>query len=341
MRLSWSRRRCVELPTTTIYFSHPLRDCIGPMGSACHPIWRVSPNSFLVPAPSPQLVVIRKQDPEARAFLACYPHTRAHYLIDDDIWSGISDPALPECYRARLLDLARETAAPLLSQADCVYVTSKALQERIPRETSLIQPALTAPAASLEHHDETPLTVLFAGTRSHREDLASIAAPLARFLQNRPDCTFETFLGRHAPRELRLPNARHHAPLAWDEYRHVLRSRRFHIGLAPARPTAFNTARSVSKMLEFASFGAAPVYGEGVPFRHLASGSGAAFTAEEFGGDWLALLESLHQDRTSLRRIASANQVLAARLGDPQALRSFWRHELGLDTASTETRRAA
>jgi len=295
----------------------------------------------VVPGRSPQLVVIRKLDTEARSFLARYPHTRVHYLIDDDIWSGIADPALPECYRARLLDLARETADPLLKRADRVYVTSKALQERIARETSLIQPAMTAPAASLEHHDETPLTVLFAGTRSHREDLASIATPLARFLQNHPDCAFETFLGRHAPRELWLPNARHHAPRAWSEYRHVLRTRRFHIGLAPTLPTAFNTARSVSKMLEFASFGAAPVYGEGVPFRHLASGSGAALTADEFGDDWLALLESLHQDRTSLRRIASANQALAARLGDPQALRTFWRRELGLDTASTEARRAA
>src|SRR5690606_36051527 len=158
--------------------------------------------------------------------------------------------------------------------------------------------------------DETPLTVLFAGTRSHREDLASIATPLARFLQNHPDCAFETFLGRHAPRELWLPNARHRAPRAWSEYRHVLRTRRFHLVLAHTQPTALSTDRSVSKMLEFACCGAAPVYGDGVPFRRLACGSGAALTADEFGDDWLALLESLHQDRTSLRRIASANQAL-------------------------------
>src|SRR5690606_8231379 len=205
-----------------------------------------------------QLVVIRKLDTEARSFLARYPHTRVHYLIDDDIWSGIADPALPECYRARLLDLARETADPLLKRADRVYVTSKALQERIARGPSRIQPAMTAPAASHEHHDETPLTVLFAGTRTHREDLASIATPLARLLQNHPDCAFETFLGRHAPRELWLPNARHHAPRAWSEYRHVLRTRRFHIGLAPTLPTALHPARAVPKILDVARLSAHP-----------------------------------------------------------------------------------
>jgi len=342
MRLNWHRGGSVELPTTSIYFSEAMRGDIGPFGSSRHVIWRISPNAFLIPGSGhPQILIIRSIDPQARAFLARYSQARVHYLVDDDIWSGVKDPALPITYRSRLLTLIRETAAPLLQRAEHVYVTSPALQDRLPCRTKLVQPGLIEPPAELDHHADAALSIVFASTRSHREDLAAIARPFSQFLQQHPECRLETFLGDHIPPSLILPNAHHHKPRSWNDYRHVLRSRRFHIGIAPALPTHFNTARSCNKMLEFACFGAAPLYGSGVSFRKMAADAGAAVICDETPGDWLAVLNALHENRPALRAIAAANRSLALRLGDPQALRSFWLEELALPSRASSERIAA
>src|SRR5690606_12771469 len=172
MRLSWPRGGGVYRPVTSIYVSEAMRKDIGVFGSLRHSIWRISPNAFLIPGSEhPRILIIRSIDPQARAFLARHGHARMHYLIDDDIWSGVADPALPTSYRNRLLRLIRETAAPLLQRAEQVYVTSPALQDRLPYHAKLVQPGLIAPPAGLDHHGDAALSIVFAGTRSHREDL--------------------------------------------------------------------------------------------------------------------------------------------------------------------------
>lgn len=331
MLVHWLCKTSVELPTTSIYFSAAMQNEIGPLGSSRHAIWRISPNTFAIPdANRLQILIIRKLDPEARSFLQRHPKASLLYLIDDNVWSGATDRALPHAYRKKLHALARSTVEPLMQQAEHIYTTSLTLQQRIGRQSTLIAPALVEAPAELDHHDERPLKLIFASTRSHLQDLAVIAEPLAKFLKQHPDCQLETFLGHHAPRTLYLSNALHHPPLNWADYRKILRTRQFHIGLAPALQTPFNAARSHNKILEFSCFGAAPVYGQGTSFRYMAAANGAAIISDDFDGDWLALLNAFYQDRSTIRKIANANKQLAIKLGNPHTLHAFWSKELGL-----------
>lgn len=267
------------------------------------------------------------------------PAVRIHYLIDDDIWAGITDPNLPLAYRQRLFRLVCGIS-PVLRRAECVYVTSHTLQERFRHRAKLIHPGLVEVPASLEHHDDRCLRILFAGTRSHVRDLEAVADPLVRFLEQHRDCELHTFLGSHAPQQLRLPNAVHHPPQVWEAYRETLRNRRYHIGIVPALPTRFNAARSHNKILELAAFGAAPVYGSGRLFRHMAAAAGAGLTCDRIE-DWFGCPTRLNQDRLALRQVAAANRSLALQLGDTDSLRSFWQQELGLRLTPTIRREAA
>jgi len=331
MRIGWQHRESYELPTTTIYFSGAMADQIGPFGSRHHAIWRVSANTFLIPAGErPQILIIRQADLEVLALLRRQTAARILYLIDDDIWSGATDTNLPLAYRQRLFRLALGIT-PILQRADSIYVTASALQERLRHRTELVHPGLVQAPKSLEHHDGRLLKIVFPGTRSHLKDLEDIAAPVARFLKQHPDCELHTFLGRYAPLQLRLPNAVHHAPQDWATYQQTLRRERFHIGIAPALPTRFNAARSHNKILELATFGAAPVYGNGRPFRYMAEAAGAALICGQVE-DWFECLSRLYRDRPALRQIAAANTKLALQLGDPRDLRSFWQKELGLSS---------
>jgi hypothetical protein len=321
-----------ERPTTSIYFAECMRKEIGAAGDIRFRIWALSPNVFYVPDPSePKMLVMRDWDPGARRWLADLPPPKLYYLLDDDIWAGSNDPSLPSGYRERLRRLSMGNAKWLLQKAVKVYASSQPLAERLGQGTILVQPSVVVPPADLKHHDEERLRLVFVGTRSHLADLRSIEGALASFLRANPDCLLDTFLGKFAPVSLRLPNAIHNPPQSWQAYRATLAERHFHVALAPALPTAFNSARSHNKILEIACFGAAPVYSSTVPFAAVVSKAQAGFLCD--GEGWYALLTRLKNDRALVRRISAANCRLAQELGDPWKLREFWHRQLRLPEA--------
>ena len=326
----WFTAGATERPTTSIYFAECMRDEIGTVGDAGTRIWALSPNVFYIPDPSqPKMLVIRDWDPETWRPLKHLPVPQLHYLLDDDIWEGSEDISLPSGYRRRLRRLSNGNARWLLRDAVRIYTPSKLLVERFGRGKSiLVQPGLVVPPADLAHHDEPRLRLLFVGTRSHLSDLRSIEDGLASFLKDHPDCLLETFLGKFAPASLRLPNAVHNPPQSWPAYRATLTERRFHIALAPALPTAFNTARSHNKILEISCFGAAPIYSSTISFAATVKGAQAGFLCDP--EQWYDLLVELKTNRHLLRSMAEANRRLALELGDPAALRQFWRRQLRL-----------
>lgn len=340
----WQRRRLLETPTATIYFAAAMAGLIGRPGNRERPLRRLGPNVYHRPGPDPHIVVLRGYDERTRRAMARLGPARLHYVIDDDVAAGANEPDLPPRYRLRLARLRDGAMRDMLRRADHVYAASDALAGRLitrsPVET--IAPCLAAPVADLAHHEVgsahhaagsahhavgSPLRLVFPGTRSHRADLESIADDLRRFLQARPQATLTTWLGDAAPAALRLPNARHHPGLDWPAFRHVLRDDRYHVALLPARPTAFNAARSHNKVLECASLGAVPLVGRAMPYAALVERADSGTVVDT---DWHAALHHLATDRETLAAQAQRNATLARTLGRPDRLRTFWSERLGL-----------
>ena len=235
---------------------------------------------------------------------------------------------MPLGYRLRIAAQVVAVVEPVIRLADVVAVASDTLgrvvRRRFPGANVVrIDPACP-PLPSLDHHaGDVPLRLVLADTRSHDGDASRIAEPLAEFMRATPSARLVTFLGDRAPASLRLPNAEHRQPLPWPAFRAWRRSERFHVLLAPRADTAVNRARSVTRLLDAAGFGAVGLYGHNDAIREaVARGGLPAPTAPVL--DWRSALEGLARRRDRLGTLAERTADVAAGLGDVERQRALW-----------------
>lgn len=326
-----------ELPTTAIYFAASMADLIGPRGDESRPIWRVTPNVFFIRGRAETVLVFRNRDAVARRRLKRLPQAPLRYVLDDDIWAGAADPLLPARYRDKLTAMAAGPVAALIAGSEKVYVSSPPIRAQIlrhfgERDVAYVRPALVEPVGGLAHHDreDGSIEMIFAGTASHIADLEAVAIDLGRALERLPKLRLHTFLGGKVPGELVRENAIHHARLTWPGYRAVLNRGRYHLALGPSLPTPFNLARSTNKILEYASFGAAPVFSTDYPHAEMVERAGGGHLCAMRAGAWLEAIETLVQDLDRMKALAGGNRALALRIGDRRDQRRFWLEEFGL-----------
>lgn len=316
-----------ERPTTTLYFSSCMEDLIGAMGDNNFPIWRVTSDAFFVPGRSSKVLVLRHSNVDLMDKIRELAPDKIHYLVDDDFQAGSGDAKLPRGYRKRMARMANGPLQDILDATDQLYVTSDRLREiHAQHKPKLVHPHLVVPVSDLTHFDtDHSLKLVFSGSRSHLSSIRSIVSDLKSFLQKHPEVQFDHFLGRHL-KDLKIPNVRDFSRHSWTEFRQHMSSARYHAALLPALKTNFNTARSTTKVLEFACYGAAPVLSRNVAFANLVIDS--AIMVDESPGSWLSTLEMLLTNRSFLSGIASANLDLAKKIGDPSNAKKFWCSEL-------------
>lgn len=323
-------------PTAAMYFSDPLADLISlGVATAGRPIVRLTPTLF---ACGTAAAVIRYAGAHELALLQRGGYARVFLVLDDHLAALGAGDGLPADYRRRLLsyrDGALARLLPLIS--DVVAPSVDILRSFAGKRHALLQPASCHDPGSLTHHRTAPsLSVVIAATRSHLADVAAIATEIAGFFEAWPEARLTTFLGQAAPRPLRaLHNASHLDPLGFFSYRSFVARNRFHVALAPALPSAFNRARSCSKIHDHAGFGAAGIYASQPPYSGVVGhGTGGWLVAEQSGG-WRAALERLASQRRETEAMAAEGQRLSQRLGAPGRVRQFWMEALALPGSSS------
>ncbi|MCP5081860.1 MAG: glycosyltransferase family 4 protein [Alphaproteobacteria bacterium] len=315
-----------ETPTTSIYFAVPMADDLARAGG---PLQVLEPNVF---ACANQHVIMRHWSKATQKYLAEHPGVEITYFIDDDLWALDQENGLPEAYVERLQKLKAQFEVHLRPRAARIVSPSAQILAHFPElETELLAPAMIHPLPPLDHHDdpEGAIRLVFCGTASHLADLALISDQLADLLGNE-GFHLTTFLGRQVPAELQLPNSTHHAPQSWAHYRETVAASRFHIGLAPMRPTQFNQARSATRLLDHAAFGAAGLYSDTPPFSQLIECGVDGMLAGREAAGWTKAIRQLADEPALRRRLASEGQGTAARIGELGRVRQFWRGLLGL-----------
>ena len=250
--------------------------------------------------------------------------TRLWYFIDDDLWApGLGDD-LPRDYVKRLGKLRQFTADPIIGKAVRVLSPSKRILARFPNKPgTIVPPALVHRLPALKHHVRKPddrLDIVFSGTRSHLGDFLTIELPLRECLLQNPHWRLTTFLGRHAPCELRLSNARHLDPMDWSTYREFVSQNRFHVALCPLLQTDFNAARSATRLLDSAAFGATPVYSPVPPYDHILATGGISFQPATLQECLCFCAENPKFTRAQAQKIA----LKAEDIGSLTRQRKFW-----------------
>lgn len=149
----------------------------------------------------------------------------------------------------------------------------------------------------------------WAGTRSHKDDLAALVPSITAFCGRHRDAVF-ALMGDPELQALfsALPANQFDArPFgSYDLYRRFLAS--LHVGIAPLADTLFNSGRSDVKIIEMAAEGAV-VLAQNAPAYRACDDAALLFdsaTALE------ALLERLHADRDDLAVVASTGRALLA-----------------------------
>jgi len=250
-----------------------------------------------------------------------------YYLIDDDLAAAAADVRLPAGYRQRMaLHAARQPR--LLALVDevvaCCVPLVEGMRTRHPR-VSLLEPPLLAPLPSLEHFASSAWRQGFHGTRAHLHDLEQIGPALASAHDQYGALSFEIMLGRFTPDSLRgLERVTSPSPLAWKHFLAYQRRTRFHIGVAPLWPTAFNRGKSHIKFLDIAAMGGVGIFSHRSPYADIVSHGEDGLLVEDDPQAWLAAIDELMASPERTREMAHRAGQKASARGDITKTRSFW-----------------
>ena len=312
-----------------MYFEDPLTDLIDSDETfSGRPIQQLSPSLYVCGS---KAVVIRYANWQELKILREGNFERIYLLIDDDL-EGLDDAQeLPSDYRQRLIKYRDGPFRKLCEMVTDVVAPSEHILRSYRRQRTLqLEPAQCHKLSGLTHHSNTDtLEIVFAGTRSHVQDFEHVALAVTEVLRLHPEARLTTFLKGHVPRFLKkLPNVVHLAPMGWQQYRSFVSSNKFHIAVAPALPTSFNRARSISKLHDHAALGAAGLYTRQAPFDRIVSHDQTGVLLGNDPAEWRDTLIDLAGKREKVRKLARGGQILSRTLGNSRRVRNFWQAEL-------------
>lgn len=323
----------VPTPTADLYFAHAFRDEIeAGRTSSGTLLKRRGANAFeWSSADDRGFIVLRRCEPalldEIERARRDGP-VRLTTLLDDDVWAIERDRNVPLGYRTRSWFARQIVVERALALSDAVVATSDVLMDTLsvhaPRTAvHRVDPCLLRPPAPLDHHENGPLEILLADTRSHDADAAAAAPSIAAFLEGAPEARLTTFLGDRAPSCLRRGGVTHLSPLSWPAFRQWSERRRFHVLIAPREPTPVNQARSLTRLLDAATFGAVGLFGANDAIEEALDRGGLPDWT--FGHvEWTQALARL-SDRPDLRRqLAERTASVAAELGAVSRQKAVW-----------------
>lgn len=322
-----------ETPTTTMYFADVMADLIRNKQSSNLPIVRLEANVFQTVGENPVLVIIRYASPEILVLLKTRSFKKVIYVFDDDISSIELEKKLPSDYRRRLENIRNKVVVPVSSIATEIVAPSAHILEKFRNSRkSILLPSLVHKTSNLAHYDDSEgqFNIVFSGTRSHLADLKMIIPALQSVLARNPQARLTTFLGNYAPIRLSGRQVEHLPSMDWHSYREFIATQNFHLALAPALNTPFNRARSSSRIMDNAGFGAVGIYSNREPFANWIEDGVNGLLVGDDTDQWINTIQGLINSKQQAKKIAEAGIQTALNLGNRLQVREFWMHRLNL-----------
>lgn len=218
---------------------------------------------------------------------------RIFYILDDNFRAGADDETLPFDYRHKLRRLHDEVEYRILDACDALICAneSSAAFYRSRGDVGAVEtlyPHFGAAKPRMSPVRSSAVHLALLQTRSHLNDVRSIAAPLNKILARHSEASLIHFL-KGSETGLR-PNKRivEIRPMPWRAY--MRWRKRIDIGLYPLLDGGFNSYRSINKFLEYVHRGAVPLVSENPAMQALP----AQFRVKD--GDWFETMTHLIRD---------------------------------------------
>ncbi len=247
---------------------------------------------------------------QADEFIRSCKSSGTRLIMDNDDDFRLIDERHPEFEFYKPKIAAFET---VMNAAERVWVSTDVLAQRYAEVNPTVLENCIDPRLWRNYRSEFalgsgPLRLVYAGTRTHDSDFAMIFSALET-LASRYDFSL-TLIGvtSNAPKR---PWLKVVAPdSSQGSYPRFVRWLRelgqFAIGLAPLEDSAFNSAKSDLKVLDYGALGIAPVVSKVVSYRSTIETHECGILAENTQVGWVAALSGLFDDRTKLNTIRDA-----------------------------------
>ncbi len=310
-----------HIPTTDLYFLNSCADFVS-KGLRSAPVKRVGANTFRC---ENRYLVIRKDSNRILKSLLKKNGAEITYLVDDDLWGGISDESLPVEYRTRLQKTLNGPVGDVIDKAETLVLSSPKIGHQFAGKKNIhyMTPYWDQVPPNDSHYNnlDQELRIVHLGTNSHTAGQQFLVEVIDVILKKFPRATYTYFstdavMGRldHHPRVIRRRT------LGWQGYQRSLRKHRFHLGLYPVMDTPFNQARSVNKILEYPLSGCSAIYS--ADWAHASEHDLAMSGNSKIA--WIDAITEKLSDPDGLRgHYASAIKTYNA-LNDSAAQRDFW-----------------
>jgi glycosyltransferase involved in cell wall biosynthesis len=186
------------------------------------------------------------------------------FLMDDDMPSALRTPELPFRYALKTAWRYARTRRLLEPLCSDVWVSTRELSRRYAESSpTLVEPAYVDSTSS----DTKKVVYFYHGSWAHRWEIEWLVAIVRQVQKRVPGAWFEV-MGTDRVRKMfrGIPRVRVIHPMPWKDYLAYAGTVKYQVGLAPCFDTAFNRARSHSKLFDITRLGAAGIYSDVTPY---------------------------------------------------------------------------
>lgn len=285
-----------EIPTTDLYLEGYLKKRFGEAVVLFVNTHRTSPDDFVLSSDTLVVIVryatvnwlrrlMRHQDKLAGAA----------FLIDDDMPAAIQASELPFRYALKTGWRYARMRRFLAQICGEVWVSTPELAKRYAPSS----PKLLAPTyIEYESSGAAPLVYFYHGTWAHRREIEWLVPVVRQVQEAIPGAWFE-IMGTDRVRRLYrgIPRVRVVHPMPWRDYLAYAGTVKYQVGLAPCFDTAFNRARSHSKLFDITRLGAAGIYSNVTPYAEKVIHGQTGYLCPNEPEEWVAAITRLLSDQ--------------------------------------------
>ena len=226
------------------------------------------------------------------------------YFFDDDIPDTAASRGLSLKYRFKLYRYGARHFAWLGKTQASLWVSTPYLQDKYrEHQPELLEPQqLTLPTDRCR--------VFYHATASHADEIAWLLPVMKAVLEKAPHVDFE-IVGDAKTLALyrKLPRTTVVHPMSWQAYQNFVAWPGRHIGLAPFLPSAFNAARSYTKLFDIERAGARGILADTGPWATLPQVAGHTLLPMD-PARWVAEIVAMSQKIAALAQQAATEQAM-------------------------------
>jgi len=227
--------------------------------------------------------------------------TGVTYLKDDDIPAVLNARELPWYYALWTFGKYWKIRGLLSRVVSEVVVSTHELAGRYPEANAVVwEPHYDDTS---DYHPET-LVYFYHATITHLSEMRWLVPVVRRVQHAVPNAWFEIIGNGEVARMFRgIPRVRVLHPMSWPDYQHYLASVRYDVGIAPLMDTAFNRARSHTKLYQITRAGAAGIYSDVPPYSEKVMDGQTGVLCRNHRYQWVRAIISLLGDPSRRKMI--------------------------------------